>query len=149
VLLTNIALQLGNLNEVNQKTRDNAIRSILANWKITEIDLAFPAEIKPASLGNSAIVNIKNISTRKSLAEAQALFLKECKDSKGEPVPLGFRHTEKVLKALKDFESANPKEAKSIANGAAEKFTAEKSTAQKSATETPKETSNTSASKVS
>jgi hypothetical protein len=144
MMLTDTFLQLGNLNDATQKARDNAIRGILANWKIADLDQAFPASIKPKSLGSSAIFNLKHISNRKSLAEAQALFLKECKDSKGNNVPLSFSHTDRLLKALKEIESVSPKEAKSTTNGVAEKFTTQKPTA-----EIPKKTANTGAPKVS
>jgi len=139
-------LQLGNLNESGRRAKDKAIRDIIANWKITDLDLAFPASIKPNSLGNSALINIRKISTRKGLAEAQALFLNVCKDMNGAPVPLGFAHTEKVWLALKDaaVEQANTKVVKKTAVGATEK-----SMALKSAAETLKKTTKTDAPKVS
>ena len=94
------------MNENSQRQRDNAIRVILANWKITHLDQAFPASIKPVSLGNSSISQIKSLSTRKSLAEAQALFLDACQNDDGQPISLGFAHTDRVWKAVKDAASA-------------------------------------------
>jgi hypothetical protein len=143
-----LLLQLGNLNESNQRTKDNSIRDILANWQIRDLDMAWPTSIKPNSLGNSALINLKYISKRKSLAEARALFLDVCKDSKGALVPLGFTHTKEVLKILKDqdTEPANPNAANNAANDTV--MTPKKPTTQKSAAETSK-TTKTGALKVS
>jgi hypothetical protein len=85
----------------SQKIRDNAIQRIKEIWEVEKIEDAFPAGIKPATLGMSAISNIKSIAIRfPNLAEAQALFVKECKDSNGRPVPVSFSHTDRIVKEL-------------------------------------------------
>jgi hypothetical protein len=84
-----------------QKRRDNSIQRIKEIWGVEEIEDAFPAGIKPATLGMSAISNIQSIAIRfPNLAEAQALFVKECKDSNGRAVPVSFSNTERIVKEL-------------------------------------------------
>jgi hypothetical protein len=97
------------LSDTSVQKRETAIRSILETFGVGSVDEVFPQVIKPtAYLGNSALLNIRAISNRvDSLSTAQALFLGECKDSSGDPVPVSFMHTSNVLKTLKENEAAS------------------------------------------
>ncbi|KAF4634996.1 hypothetical protein G7Y89_g3105 [Cudoniella acicularis] len=107
----------GIMNDKSRRTRDQAIDKILKTYDLDNFDNLFPASIKPISLGQSAIVNLRSISKKvPDLADFQALFLAECKNPNGEPVPASFGHTQKISNALSA--AANDK-----ANNAAAPFT--------------------------
>jgi len=92
-----------------QREKDRNITLIKLTWKINDINDAFPPAIRPSkSLGTTAIANIRIIARQvPNLAAAQALFLGECKDSSGQPVPVSWNHTSKISKALKSAPGAS------------------------------------------
>jgi hypothetical protein len=54
----------------SNQTKDNTIKDILANWRISSFDLAFLISIKLEHLRKSALLNIKYILRRICLVEA-------------------------------------------------------------------------------
>ena len=106
------------MSESSQKIRDSSIRKIKEIWKVEELRDAFPAGIKPVDLGLTALANIKFIAKRiPNLAEAQALFVNECKDSKGDSVPVRHSHTDRIMKAIKENEFSTPQTKATLTTG--------------------------------
>ena len=97
------------MSDKTTKKRETAIRGILETWGVGSLEEVFLPEIKPTGyLGTSAVLNIRAISNRvSSVSVAQGLFLGECKDDSGNPVPVSFGHTSNVLKTLKQNEAAS------------------------------------------
>lgn len=80
----------------------------MKTWNLTSFEEMFPAAIKPTKeLGSSLITHLRTISKRATLVAAQAMFLQECKDASGAPVPLSFGHASKIAKELLAAEAAS------------------------------------------
>jgi len=101
------------MNEGTRAQYDANIRAILKNWTVATYQDAFPESIRPTSLGTSAITILKGISSKKTLTDAQALFIRECKDSQGAPIKAGFVIIQKIWKNLQETETANASAQKS------------------------------------
>ena len=126
------------MSENTRRQYDANIRVILENWKITTYQHAFPESIRPTSLATSAISYLRGISRKVNLAEAQALFLAECKDSNGAPITATFSNIQKIQKNLSDIEAAN-----AGAQKIGQEDTGQKPKSRRRSTESPKKTAST------
>ncbi len=71
--------------------------------------------------------NLKGIAVRSpSLADAQALFIKEAKDASGNATPFGFTHSKNILAELRKNETATQNSTVEKSNKTATMITAEK-----------------------
>jgi len=78
----------------------------------------FPDNIKPISLGGTAINLLRAISRKvPKLGDARALFLAECKDADGAPIPISFSHADRIWKALKAEETEEAVEVDKVNKG--------------------------------
>lgn len=83
----------------------------MSAWGLSNVMDAFPTSITPVSLGTTAMCNLKAIAVRiPNLADAQARFLQEAKNAKGDPVAFGFKHTASILAGLRAIEKNTPKD---------------------------------------
>jgi hypothetical protein len=89
-----------NANTQNQVDKDR--KAIQDTWNIAKVEDAFPDSIKPLSLGQTALTNLRGIARRvPNLAAARAMFLDVAKNSKGAAIPFGFKSTTIILEQLK------------------------------------------------
>lgn len=66
----------------------------------------FPPAIRPqGDLGDSAVLNLRQIANKvPDLEAARLLMIEECVDNSGRPVKLSFKNTSNILARLRSLE---------------------------------------------
>lgn len=126
-------IQAGQRNACSQKSRDNHIRILLEDWnfgssQLDAFERCLPENIRPTNLGDTAISNLRSIArkTKNDFAKARQMFIDECRDKNGRPVPLGWGHTSHVLEKLKEAEAGTPGTANPTGKDTTQKATSSK-----------------------
>ncbi|RDW84552.1 hypothetical protein BP6252_02142 [Coleophoma cylindrospora] len=102
----------------------NNEKRLRANWGIEQDqpwESKFPIEIRPGygdnkRLGLTALTFLSQISSLVSCDEGVRLMIDECRDEKGRPMGMGWKHTKTVAAALKEStqntQTTTPKESR-------------------------------------
>lgn len=102
-----VSLKAGVLSDETRMKRDAAVKVLKDTWNVDCPEGVFPPPIRPTTpLGTTAVMNLRAITNRVgNLAAVQALFVAECKNLDGGPIPGSFGHTKKILQTLKQNEA--------------------------------------------
>jgi hypothetical protein len=90
------------MNEEQRQTREMAIDFIKKTWGLDDVYDAFPASVRPLSLGNTGMSYLKSLAARiPNKEEAQKRMLDQCTSSTGGRVHCGHGVLVRMVRSLK------------------------------------------------